>query len=137
MASPEQIASVRLELGDTDVGFPILTDSEYSYFIDKNNGSVRRSIMDCAKTILLKLSMRSDETVDIFTIRGSRVAEQYREALKLIIRDPNLNPALTIAQVFAGGISLSDMKQNLESEDTNAVTTPLQPKYTATNFFEV
>lgn len=137
MANPEQIASVRLELGDTNVGFPLLTDSEYSYFIDKNNGSIRRSIVDCAKTILLKLSMRSDETVDIFTIRGSKVAEQYRLALQLIIKDPNMNPALTVAGIFAGGVSVSDMEENNANLDNNVVSTPLNERSKATNFFEV
>lgn len=138
MASAEDILKVRYELADTDIALPILSDSEYSYFIDKNNGSIRRSMLDCAKTILFKLSMRGDETVDIFSIKGSKAAEQYRMALHLFIKNPALNPALTLAQAFAGGTSISDMQSNYDNADANVVTTPLQERpSTADNYFEV
>lgn len=138
MANAEQIMQVKYELGDMDQAFPLMSDSEYSYFIDKNNGSIRRSILDCAKTILLKLSMRGEETVDIFSIKGSKVAEQYRETLKMIIKNPQFNPALTLASIFAGGTSVSDMQNNIENTDNNIVSTPLSPSTpVATNYFEV
>ena len=138
MANAEQIMQVKYELGDMDPVFPLMSDSEYSYFIDKNNGSIRRSILDCAKTILLKLSMRGEETVDIFSIKGSKVAEQYRETLKMIIKNPQFNPALTLASIFAGGTSVSDMQNNIENADNNVVSTPNSPKTPLpTNYFEV
>lgn len=138
MANPTQIAQVRYELGDNDPAFPLMSDSEYSYFIDKNNGSIRRSMLDCAKTILFKLSMRGEETVDIFTIKGHRVAEQYRQTLMMFIKNPQFNPALTMASIFAGGTSVSDMQANDENEDTNSVETPLNPKRKPpTNSFEI
>jgi hypothetical protein len=138
MANAEQIMQVKYELGDLDVAFPFLSDSEYSYFIDKNDGNIRRSMLDCAKTILFKLSMRGDETVDIFSFKGARAAAEYREALKMFIKNPAFNPALTLASIFAGGTSVSDMQANLEDEDANAVTTPLSPKQPLpTNYFEI
>lgn len=138
MANAEQIMQVKYELGDLDPAFPLLADAEYSYFIDKNQGSLRRSMLDCAKTILFKLSMRSDETVDIFSIKGSKVAEQYREALKMLIKNPQFNPALTLAKIFAGGTSVSDMQANLDNSDNNIVKTPLGPVTPLpTNYFEI
>ena len=137
MATPEQIQALRYELADTDTSLPYLSDSEYTYFLTKNNDSHRRAMVDCAKTILLKLSMRGDESVDIFSIKGSKVAEQYRLALQLFLRDPNLNPALTMAQAYAGGVSRSDMQANEEDEDANAVFSPtVVPSYPKT-YFEI
>lgn len=137
MATPEQIQQVRYELMDTDPAFPLLSDAEYTYFIDKNNSSIRRAMLDAAKSILFKLSMRPDETVDIFSVRGSKAAEQYRLALHMFIKNPEFNPALTLAGVYAGGISKSDMRKNVETEDNNAVVLPTDPKSYPDSYFEV
>lgn len=137
MATPEQIQQVRYELADTDVGFPMLSDAEYTYFIDKNNSSIRRAMIDAAKSILFKLSMRGDEAVDIFSIKGSKAAEQYAKALMLFIKNPDFNPALTLAQAYAGGISKKDMRDNVLNEDNNAVLVPTDPKTYPDNYFEV
>ena len=137
MATPEQIQQVRYELMDTDPAFPLLSDSEYTYFIDKNNASIRRAMLDAAKSILFKLSMRGDETVDIFSVKGSKAAEQYRMALHMYIKNPEFNPALTLAGVYAGGISKQDMKDNVLNTDNNAVVLPTDPKTFPDNYFEV
>jgi hypothetical protein len=127
MASPNQILQMRYELADTDVSLPIMSDSEYAYYVDKHSGNIRRAMLDAAKAILLKLSMRPDETVDIFSVRGSKAAEQYRLSLAMFLKDPNLNPALTLAGVYAGGISKSDMLSNVSTIDNNAIVSPAEP----------
>lgn len=137
MATSEQIMQVRYELSDTDISLPILSDGEYNYFIDKHNGSTRRAMLDAAKTILFKLSMRGDETVDIFSLKGSKAAEQYRLALQMYIKNPEFNPALTLASAFAGGISKSDMEANILVEDNNVVTVPTGRSTFPSNYFEV
>lgn len=118
------IKECRVAVGDLDVGFPILDDATYEYFITKNEGSVRRAALEAAKTILFQLSMRGEETVDIFSIKGSKAAEQYRLALALFLKDPNLNPVLTSASGYGSGISLQDMQDNIDNTDNNAIRTP-------------
>jgi len=118
------IQEIRVSVGDLDVGFPILDDATYEYFIEKNEGSVRRAALEAAKTILFQLSMRGEETVDIFTLKGSKAAEQYRLALALFLKDPNLNPVLTSASGYGSGISLQDMQDNIDNTDNNAIRTP-------------
>ena len=118
------IKECRIQVGDLDVTFPLLDDSTYEYFIEKNEGSVRRAALEAARTILFQLSSRGDETVDIFSIKGGKAAEQYRLSLQLFLKDPNLNPVLTLANMYAGGISLQDMQNNINDTDNNAVNTP-------------
>ena len=118
------IQEVRVAVGDVDVQFPILDDSTYEYFLSKNNDSVRRASMDAAKSILMQLSMRGDQTIDIFTVKGGKSAEQYRMSLQMFLRDPNMNPVLSLANGYAGGISKSDMLANNSNADTNFVNTP-------------
>ena len=114
-----------------------MSDGEISYFLDKNSQVIGKTMLDVAKTILFKLSMRGDETVDIFSYKGAKAAEAYKNALHLYIKNPSFNPALTLAAAYAGGISKSDMQTNEETEDTNAVLSPvINPTYPS-NYFEV
>jgi len=115
------IQKVRLEVGDTEVDLPILTDEEYEYFLEKNSGSVRRASIDAAKTILFKMSMRSDETVDIFSFKGSKAAQSYVMALTLFLKNPDLNPILQSAMPYGSGVSVSDMNANDANTDNEAV----------------
>lgn len=133
------IQKVRLEIGDTDVSLPILSDAEYTYFLEKNNSSIRRAALDAAKTILFKLSMRVHERVDIFEIRGHQAAQNYIEALKMYIKSPDLNTVLQNAQGYVGGISLQDMQDNDGNSDNNIVKQPSGDSTNSvpSNFFEV
>lgn len=118
------IFAVRTELGDNDPNFPILSDDEISYYIQKNGDSLGRTCIDCAKAILMKLSMRDSTSIDIFQLRSSQTAAQYMQALKLYIRDPNLNPLMQNSQGYFGGVSKSDMINNDANCDNNTVSQP-------------
>lgn len=118
------VHALRIELGDTSPEFPIMADEEYSYFLSKHDWNIRRASMDAAKSIMLKLSMRSDETVDIFSIKGSSAAKNYMQALQLYIKNPDLNAMYDKVQGYAGGISKSDMQANDANLDNNIVNQP-------------
>lgn len=118
------IQECRVAVADLDTAFPILDDATYEYFLTKNESSVRRASLDAARTILLQLSLRGEETVDIFSVKGSKAAEQYRLSLQMFLKDPSLNPVLTSATAYCGGISKQDMQDNVDVFDTNAVITP-------------
>lgn len=118
------LEKLRIELADTESGLFILDDDTLEYFLEKNNNSIPRATLDAAKTILLKLAQTGSETVDIFSIRGEKAAEQYRLALQLFIRDPNLNPLMKNIQGWVGGISKTEMLANQDAVDNNIVKTP-------------
>ena len=137
---PEMINAVRIEVADTNPALPILSDEEITYFLNKQNGSVRKASLDAARVILLKLSQSGDEVVGIISIKGSRVAAEYRESLKLYLNNPHLNPILdglgsfvdadgkTQNPVYAGGISVSDMQANTANPDNNYIPNPIYQK---------
>ena len=118
------IHALRIELGDTSVEFPIMSDDEYNYFLGKHDWSIQRASMDAAKSIMLKLSMRTDETVDIFSIKGSSAAKNYMQALQMYIKNPDLNSMYDKVKGYAGGISKSDMLANNANLDTNHFVKP-------------
>ena len=120
------IQKVRIEVADLDPGFPLLADDEYSYLLEKNNNSIVRASVDAARIILLKLSQRTDETTDVFSVRGSKAAEQYRLALELYIKNPQLNPLYNNLKGYVGGVYISDMDANNSNADNNIVENPGQ-----------
>ena len=117
------IQQVRLLVQDNEVGLYILSDDEITFLLERNNNSVDRTSIEAAKIILFKLSQRTDETVDIFSIRGGKAAEQYRLSLQMWLKDPNLNPLLNNIKGYVGGVSKSDMEQNDAISDNNLVPT--------------
>ena len=131
------IQAVRFELGDVS-DLPIMSDEEIQYFLDKNSSNVPRTCMDVAKTMLFKLSLQNDESVDIFSIKGSNSARQYMAALQMYIKNPDLNPLIQSAAPYAGGISKSDMEANDSNADNNIVQKPSEDRATfPSSYFEV
>jgi hypothetical protein len=132
------IQKVRVAVADLDPAFPILDDATYEYFLEKNNNSIDRASLDAAKTILFTLSQRTNQTVDLFSVSGgARSAEQYRLALQLFLRDPQLNPVYNNVGAYAGNISISDMQSNADNLDNNIVQPPLVLDDTPSGFFTV
>ena len=124
--TPEMISACRTEVGDVVIELPILTDSEYTYFLTKNSENTRRASLDAAKTILLKLSLNSkSSTVDVLSVNTTMVAGDYRKALQLYIKSPELNGMYSTVTAWAGGISKSDMQANVDNLDNNAVLPPV------------
>jgi hypothetical protein len=116
------IQQVKLQVGDMDINFPLLSDDSYNYFLEKNSNNITRASLDAARSILLILAQRTSESVDIFSVTGGhKSAEQYRLALQLFLKSPELNPVMTSAVIYAGGISKSDMSTNNSKIDTNYV----------------
>ena len=115
------IQQCRLNTGDTDAVFPILSDESYQYFLDNNGGSVRPASLEAARTILLHLSMVGDKQVDVLSIKGSKAAEAYRQALILYLRSPDLNGLYKTVNPYGSGISKSDMLANDSTPDNNYV----------------
>jgi hypothetical protein len=144
--TPELISAVRIEIGDTDSALPILSDAEIEYALNKYNLSVNRAWPQCASWVLLKLSQAGDDLVGIISIKGSKVAEQYRMALELKLKNPLLNPAIEGLgsytdddgniqdPVYAGGISNSDMQANDANLDNNYIPSPIYKKEQVVNF---
>lgn len=112
--TPEMIMKVRYEVQDlSGPGLYILDDTTITYFLEKNSEVIRLASLDAARAILLRLSMNAtDEIVDIFSIKGSKSASEYRQSLELYLKNPLLNGLNSDIMPYAGGISLSDMQAN-------------------------
>lgn len=138
--TPELINAVRIEIGDTDPTLPILSDEEITYALNKYNLSVNRAWQQAASWVLFKLAQSGDDIVGIISTKGSKVAEQYRLALQMKLKDPNLNPLIdgigsyvdsngkTQNPIYAGGISVSDMQANNANSDNNYIPSPIYEK---------
>jgi hypothetical protein len=130
------IQQVRLLVQDNEPGLYLLADDEIEFLIERNNNSVNTASIEAARLILFKLSQRGDEVVDLFSIKGAKAAEQYRLALQLYLKDPNLNPILNNVRGYVGGVSKSDMQANDSNADNNLTPSPFPVTYTSNDPFK-
>ena len=118
------IQQVRLNVQDNTPGLYIISDDEITYLLEKFNNNVDKASYQAAKIILLNLAQRSDETIDIFSIKGGKSATEYRLALELFLKDPANNPLYQNLKGYVGGVSISDMEANAANLDNNIVENP-------------
>ena len=118
------IQQVRLNVQDNTPGLYIISDDEITYLLEKFNNNVAKASYQAAKIILLNLAQRSDETIDIFSIKGGKSATEYRLALELFLKDPANNPLYQNLKGYVGGVSISDMEANNADLDNNIVENP-------------
>jgi hypothetical protein len=116
------VQKVELEIGLSSFEPPILTQEELEYFLEKNNGSIRRAAVDAAKTVLFIISQYVKEKTAIeLEISGNQWFTQYMQVLKMYISDPNYSIAIQGATPFAGGISKQDAYDNITNVDNITV----------------
>ena len=136
------ISALKLEIGLVNEASNILSDEELTYFLEKNNNSIRKAGLDAAKTVLFVLSQlvheRSGSELEIW---GHTWFENYMKTLQMYLNDPNYSIALENAKAYAGGISVSDIRSNINNPDNLVVDVDISiPKdgvaITSTNTFK-
>jgi len=128
VVTPEDILKVRMEVADTETGLYILPDTTYEYILIKNSGSIGRSSVDAARMILMRLSITAkDQIVDVISIKSSKQADSYRQALILFISNPSLNPLYNNINGWAGNVSISEIEANINNLDNNTPSLAVNP----------
>ena len=130
------VTAIRLEIGLVGEGADVLSDEELQYFLDKHNGSVKKASLDAAKTVLFILSQLVHERTSAdLEIWNHTWFENYMKSLQLYLNNPNFSIAIDSARAYAGGISKTDIRSNIDKEDNFTVITDVGiPKdYTAVN----
>ncbi len=117
----DNVSIIRLEIGLVGEAYGLLSDEEISYYLTKNNNNIRRTSLDCAKTVLFILSQRVHERAEVLEIWGHDWFNNYYKSLKLYISDPNFSFAINGAAPYAGGISVTDIRENVNNSDNFVV----------------
>ena len=115
------IEQIKLEIGLVAEASDILTDDQLQYFLDKNNGSVKKASLDAAKTVLFILSQYIHEKSSILELWGQTWFENYMKTITLYLNNPNFSSGITDAKAYAGGISISDIRANIDNCDNLVV----------------
>ena len=115
---------VRLLCQDNTPGLYIISDDEIDFLLERNNNNVDKAVYEALQIMLRYLAQRGDESIDIFSIRGAKAAEQMRLAIELYLKDPANNPLYKNLKGYVGGVSISDMDANNANLDNNIVQNP-------------
>lgn len=115
---------VRLLCQDNTPGLYIISNDEIDFLLERNNNNVDKAVYEALQIMLRYLAQRGDESIDIFSIRGSKSAEQMRLAIELYLKDPANNPLYKNLKGYVGGVSISDMAENNANLDNNIIQSP-------------
>ncbi len=115
-----EIQKIRLNVGDTDPVFPILTDETYEYLLELNEDNLKRSSVQASRMILLQLASLVEERADVLEIKGHQYFQNYKSAIELFLKDPSFS-SVSAAMIYCGGISKSDIQDNIADPDNNYV----------------
>ena len=127
---------VRLLCQDNTPGLYIISDDEIDFLLGRNNNNVDKAVYEALQIMLRYLAQRGDESIDVFSIRGSKSAEQMRLAIELYLKDPANNPLYKNLKGYVGGVSISDMDANNANLDNNIIQSPSDSgELVNTNFF--
>lgn len=113
--STSYIDRLRLRLADID-SLEILDDATYEYFYTKNDSSENKAFRELLTLMLVALSRFTRERCADIEIYGNERFNNFYKAVKLTLEDPSLM-SITITP-WAGGISISDMKEKAQDSDT-------------------
>ena len=115
---------VRLLCQDNTPGLYIISEDEIDFLLQRNNNNVDKAVYEALQIMLRYLAQRGDESIDVFSIRGSKSAEQMRLAIELYLKDPANNPLYKNLKGYVGGVSISDMNANNANLDNNIIQSP-------------
>lgn len=116
------VQKIKLELGLFGEADDILTDDEISYFLEKNNNNIKKACLDTAKTVLFYLAQLIHErsTADL-EMWNHTWYENYMKTLEMYINNPSYNIDITSLKPYCGGISIADIRDNINNEDNLTV----------------
>ncbi len=115
------IEEVRLEIGLIGQAYQLLSDVEIQYFLNKNNGNIRRASSSAGKTVLFILSQLVHTKASELESWDHDWFNNYYKTLQMYLNDPNFSFAINGAMPYAGGISIADIRANIENYDNLVV----------------
>lgn len=111
------VEEVRLEIGLLGQAYQLLSDEEVQYFLNKNNGNIRRASSSAGKTVLFILSQLVHTKASELESWDHDWFNNYYKTLQMYLNDPNFSFAINGAMPYAGGISVADIRANVENYD--------------------
>lgn len=104
--------AVRLWIGDTSTGDPLLTDEEIQYVLGSISSNVIMASAECCEFIVAKYSRQADFDNEGLAVKASQRAEAYRK------KASDLRRRLTaLADIYVGGRSISEKAARSDESD--------------------
>lgn len=115
------VQQVRLEIGLIGNAYDLLSDDEITHYLTKNNNNIRRTSLDCGKIVCFILAQLTHTKADVLEEWSQDWFNNYYKTLQMYMNDPNFSFAINGAMPYAGGISVSDIRANVDNSDNLVV----------------
>jgi len=116
------IDQVRLEIGLVGAAYTIFSDEEISHYLLQNNNNVKRTGKELAVKVCFILSQYVHTKADVLEEWGHDWFNNYYKSLQMYLNNPNYSFALDSARPYAGGISVTDILENVNNSDNFVVS---------------
>ena len=112
---------VRLKIGLVGRAYDVLSDDEINHYLTENNNNVNRTARACAVTACFIISQTTHTKASDLEDWGTDWFSNYYKTLQMFLKDPNFNSDILSAMPYAGGISKSDIRENINNPDNHIV----------------
>ena len=115
------VQEVRLEIGLIGNAYDLFSDEDITHYLSKNNNSIRRTGKELAIKACFILSQLTHTKASELESWDNDWFNNYYKTLQMYLNDPNFSFAITGAMPYAGGISVADIRANVENYDNLVV----------------
>lgn len=107
-SSEEPFNVLRMEIGDTDPGWVLLTDAELKAILKRSKDNLDDAILRSLVIIIAKLGGYTDETVGSISLQLSQRLQAYKDLYAMFRARQGVDFGLASGMPYAGGISRVD-----------------------------
>jgi len=112
---------VRLMVGLVGRAYDLLSDDEITHYLTINNNNVNKTARSCALTVSFILSQYTHSKADVLEDWGGEWFNNYYKSLQMFLKDPSFSFDIMNAMPYAGGISVADIRSNVDNLDNHVV----------------
>lgn len=84
------VQEVRLTIGLIGNAYDLLSDDEITHYLTKNNNNIRRTCLDCGKTVLFILAQLTHTKADVLEEWSHDWFNNYYKTLQMYMNDQTL-----------------------------------------------
>ena len=115
------VEQVRLRIGLVGRAYDLLSDDEITHYLLENNNNVNKTARSCAMTVSFILAQYTHSKADILEDWGGEWFNNYYKSLQMFLKDPSFSFDIMNAMPYAGGISVTDIRSNVDNLDNHVV----------------
>lgn len=115
------VEQVRLKIGLVGRAYDLLSDDEITHLLVENNNNINKTAKACGMIALLILPQFTHTKAGELEDWAHDWFNNYYKSLQMFLKDPSFSFDIMNAMPYAGGISVTDIRSNVDNLDNHVV----------------